>query len=226
MKWHFLSLVAASALAASAGAQAALVFYNNSAAFDGAAGPTTTQTFSQANDSTCSNALDGASNACGFVPGDIAAGLSLSTTGSHPGADLYAAPAGTFGISNGAVFADYFVENLNIGFAPGSGSVALGLLSEYNSSDFTVSIFDAGNVLLGSTTVSGVSNSGASTFFGVVGTAGEMIARINLSSNSGEAEGVDLVKFGAASTQIPEPGSLALVGLALLGAGVVRKRST
>lgn len=201
-------------------ANAGLLFFSSEAAFDGAASTATTQTFAQANGTGCANPLTSASSCGGFAPGDIAAGLTIAATGAHAGNDLLAAAPGSLS-TNGAVYANFFSETLNLLFAPGTGAVGLGLLSQPSSSDLTVSFYDAADLLIGSTVVTSVANGGVGTFLGAVGTAGELIARVNISSPRNQAEGVDLVKFGAAAA-IPAPATLALLGLGLVGVASTR----
>lgn len=226
--WILGATLSALTLGLSSGAaQAGLLFYSSEAAFDAAAPGLATQTFAAATTAnggvnSMSNPLNSSTNNGIFATGDILPGLSLSASGSHAGSDLAIGGVGFSGNTNKSVYANFFVETLNLGFSLGAEAVGLGLLS-IGSSNFTLSFFDAADLLLGTTTVSGVPNGGSGMFFGVIATGGDEIGRINLSSTSGQAEGVDRVKFGNAAA-VPEPASLALLGIGLAGLGALRRR--
>jgi hypothetical protein len=196
-------------------AEAALVFFADEGAFNAAAPGLAVQTFSAAavvnGDAIFTdNPLNSSTNDGIFASGDILAGLSISATIST-GGDLTVTGVNFAGLANKAVFANQ--GTLDLSFSPGVQAAGLGLLSLPASSDFTLSFFDASDLLLGTTTVLGIPNTGGGLFFGVV-SSGDQIARINLSSNTVQNEGVDLVRFGTAA--LPEPGSgiLLLIGVA------------
>lgn len=207
-------------------AQASLIYYSSQASFNAAGPVVSTQTFASANVAPNSglymnNSLSNSTNNGIFSTGNILPGLAISATGTNPGTDLFIGGQGVFGITNKSVFATYFVETLNISFAGGVTAVSLGLLSEYNSSNFTLSIFNTSNVLIGTTSVLNVANSGTGTFFGVTANGGDVIGRINLSSDTGEAEGIDRIQFGSANP-VPVPSSLALTGIGIISIAAFR----
>jgi hypothetical protein len=210
-------------------ATAGVILFASEAAFDLAAPGIAIQTFAASTIApsgvaSMSNPLDSTTNNGLFVPGDILPGLAITATGNNPGSDLAVAGVGFAGNTNNSVFANFFVETLNILLSPGVDAVGLGMLSEFGVSDFDVSVFGPGDVLIGSTTVLGVPNSGAGLFLGMIATGGDSITRVNLSSQTGEAEGIDLVKFGNAGRAVPEPSSVTLFGLGLAGLAVAVRR--
>jgi PEP-CTERM motif-containing protein len=82
---------------------------------------------------------------------------------------------------------------------------------------YTIQAFGAGNVLLESFAVT------PGNFVGFTGLAGIVMVTVD-SSVFNDAFAIDDVRFVRA--QIPEPGSLALLGIALAGACVMRRRKT
>jgi hypothetical protein len=201
---------------ATSSAEAALVFFTDEGAFNAAAPGLAVQTFSAAtvvggDAMFIDNPLNSSTNNGIFASGDILAGLSISATIST-GGDLTVTGVNFAGLANKAVFANQ--GTLDLSFSPGVQAAGLGLLSSPASSDFTLSFYDASDLLLGTTTVLGIPNTGGGLFFGVV-SSGEQIARINSSSNTVQNEGVDLVRFGAAA--VPEPGSVILLFIGVAG---------
>jgi hypothetical protein len=202
-------------------AEAGLVIFANQAAFEAAAPGLTSQDFSAANVpdgdfDVMANPLNGSTNNGIFSPGNIKPGLTITATGNHPGdQDLFIDGVGESGNTRKTVAANFFVESLNLSFAPTSTAVGATLLSEFSASTFTVSVFGPGNTLLGTFTDSNVPNSGAGSFFGVVATGGDTISRINFNSTTNELETVSFVEFGNVAA-VPEPTSLASAGVGVL----------
>ena len=168
---------------------------------------------------TIPDPLSSATNNAVFATGTILPGLTLSTPDAHNPDDLAVAGAGFASNPSKAVYANFFTDTLDLTFA-GTNAVGLDILSAFSGSTIRISVFGAGNALLGTFDIF-APNSGA--FFGVVNDAG-LITRINLSSLSGEAEAADNVAFGTAATAVPEPGTLLLLGSALTLLGVKLRR--
>lgn len=162
-----LALALIGALGLPGAAHAALVFFTSEAAFDAAAPGSTTQDAANtgANSvSAMSNPLDSSTNHGIFATGDIAPGLSISATGSNPGADLAIFGVGAFlANTDKLVVANSPNETLNQNFGPSVSAVGLDLLSLFATSTFTLSFFDAANASLGTITVPNVPNSGCGT---------------------------------------------------------------
>ena len=216
-------------LVLAAPAEAGLIFFDNRADFEAASGLSgITEDFEEANVApggfaVTSNPLDATTNDGVFRPGDIAAGLNISSFLSQLGGILVLGD-GLLGPSKrvGAqVASDVNIISLDppvtaIGFdlfaITGSPSV---------STTLNIRLFDAGVRALGSTSVTGV-NAATPTFFGVVSDMGA-IGSLTFGV-PGVGEFIDNITFGNAVAQLPEPGSLALFGLGLLGLGVAVRR--
>jgi hypothetical protein len=224
-----LAVAASVTFAAANPADAGFITYTDKAAFNAANPGNTQQDFSAANVLpggvlAMANPLNSATNNSIFSPGDIAAGLEIQATGNNPSIDLAVTGVGFLGMTAKTVFANFFGETLNLIFADGVGSVGMDLLSQFSMSDFTIRIYDTSDDLLDTFVVNDVPNTGDGLFFGIQATAGELIGRVNLSSNTIQAEGVSYVSFGPAGAEnpIPAPAGAVLFGLGLLSMGGAR----
>jgi PEP-CTERM motif len=170
--------------------------------------------------------LNSATNDGSVSPGDIVAGLSISTTTDAGGIDLLGPDYGGSGSANYSVFYNFSDPANGLDFTLDSGVTAfsLGVLSFSAPSDVTVSIYDTASLLLGSFTVSSAPSTGVGEFFGVTTDGSDTIGSVVLSPSSGSFAGVDQIQFG--QTSAPEPGSLLMLALGLAGLGcMVRLKS-
>ena len=222
MKMRVLGVAAAALLLMSSTASAALVTFNTRAAFDGAAGILPIETFEEGNVApgnivACPGLLASTTNNACFSAGDILPGITLTSSTVRPADGLALAGAGVNTLPSKAVFANFFTDSLDLAFTS-SSAVGFDLISQTAPSTITVSVFGAGDVLLGSFDIAATP---AGVFWGVIGDS--QITRINLFSATNQAEGVDNVAFG--QTAIPEPATLALLGAGLLGVSRARRRA-
>ena len=214
-------------LVLTAPAQAALIFFDNRADFEAASGLSgITEAFEEANVAVggfagTSNPLDATTDDGVFSPGDIAAGLSLSS--SDPTNPLIVLGDGILGPSN-KIFAESFDVLNIISLNPPVTAVGFDLLTSRGSTTLDIALFDAVGGALGATSVTGV-NDATATFFGVISDRGAIVQLTFGIPGVGEI--IDNITFGNAIAQLPEPGTLALFGLGLLGLGVaVRRRQS
>jgi hypothetical protein len=209
------------ASAGSGRAEAGVLFFTNEASFDAATISLSTQTFAAANIAAGSfvpvdSPLNSATNDGVFAPGNILAGLTIS---SPPQPDE---PSLTIVGINGSSNANKMVSitqgdsPLSLGFAPSVTAASANLFSllDLSSPSVSVSVYSPTSMLLGTGSAPNLPASGSGKFFGVIATNGDTIGLITFGPFVGHF-GIDRVQFGtAASSAVPEPSSMALIGIA------------
>ena len=221
-------------LVLAAPAQAALIFFDNRADFEAASGLSgITEDFEEANlglsgIELTANPLDATTNDGIFSTGDIAAGLSLSS--SDATGPLVVLGDGIAGPSTRITAGD-FGDLIILSLDPPVTAIGFDLFATTDaptgsppvSETFGIELFDAVGGALGATSVTGV-NDATATFFGVLSDRGA-IGQLTFGV-PGVGGIIDNITFGNAVAQLPEPGTLALFGLGLLGLGIaVRRRA-
>ena len=211
-------------LVLAAPAQAALIFFDNRADFELASGLSgITEDFEEANVGVgtvefTSSPLNSATNDGIFSFGDIADGLTIL---SSDDSDVAVLGSGILGLSK-MVGSSNFDASTVLLLSPAVLAIGFDVFL-VEPANIAVSVFDENGLSLGSTTVSGLGNA-TPNFLGIVSDMSG-IARLTIDDLNIGAEAVDNVTFGnPVAAQLPEPGSLALFGLGLLGLGVAVRR--
>ena len=128
---------------------------------------------------------------------------------------------GAFGPSTRIAAASFPALNI-ISLNPAVSAIGFDLFANTNLATLDIDLFDAVGGALGSTSVTGINNT-TPAFFGVISDMGA-IGQLTFGV-PGAGELIDNITFGnAVASQLPEPGSLALFGLGLLGLCVAVRR--
>jgi len=98
----------------------------------------------------------------------------------------------------------------------------------FTTGTITIQVYGPLNVLLSSTTITGVDYVTASSFVGIVATGADTIARINLwdGSTISNYQGADNIEVYSDLDPIPEPSTFLLAGLGMLAGLFVGRRSS
>ncbi len=220
----FRTLAACSLLLAFAvPSQAGLIYYSDRGVFSSAAPGLPVEDFELGNVASgsvvgCPSPLDSTSNNACFATGSILPGIQFASS-SNPVDGIALVGPGFYGPPSKAIFANYFVDTLSINLLAPANAIGFDVYSLFVGSTIQISIYAPGGTLLGSASVLA---STAPAFFGVISDGGP-IGSLTLASLSGQAEGIDNVAFGNASAAIPEPGTLSLLGVALLVLPLLRR---
>ncbi len=208
------------ALSWAGAALAVPTFYTDRASFDAANPATALEDFENLNIGAgaargCPSPLNSASNNACLSPGDVIGGFSLSNIGPDRGGTALAITgAGFGGTTSRDVFANFFADQLRLSFDTPVAVVGLDVMSLFAATNITVSLFESGGGLLDLIVVAATQSG---TFFGVR-FGSNAIAWMTFAGV--QAEGIDNLAF-----RVPEPGTLALLGLGLLGLGFSRRRT-
>ncbi len=176
--------------------------------------------------------LDSGTDNAVFSPGDIPDFVAFEDRGPDTGQNL--ALAGEFsGPESNALFVESVQDTLDILFPNGALAVALDIVTAFADANVLVTVFAAGDTLIGSKEIQAKSD-GSLTFLGIEIEAfsPDVISRINLDDRDPTTAiiGIDevgLVVAGATEAPFPilAPGAVLLLGLGLLGLAMIRRRA-
>ena len=110
----------------------------------------------------------------------------------------------------------------------GAGLYVIDYFNPAGNNPLTIEAFDAANMSLGLfSSVAANFQNNTMYVMGVTSPAGDIAKRVftDVNSNTGDTTGIDNVVFATgAGNNAPEPGALVLVGLALAGLPLTRRR--
>ena len=165
--------------------------------------------------------------------GQIPDFVAFEDRGPDAGQNLALAGAGFSGLASNALFVESVQDTLDILFPNGALAVGLDIVTAFADADVLVTVFAAGDTLIGSAAIQAKSD-GSLTFLGIEVEAfsTDVITRINLDDQDPATAivGIDevgLVVAGANEAQFPilAPGAVLLLGLGLLGLAIIRRRA-